>query len=57
VSDTQVAKRPDDRVELRARRDANSVVLRMTGAAAEEEAEHLKTEGWTVEIVEVTAQR
>jgi hypothetical protein len=47
--------RPDDSVELRARRDGNSVVLRVTRAAAEAERVELEVEGWSVEIVEVAA--
>jgi hypothetical protein len=46
---------PDDAVELDARREGDSMIMRLTRDGAQAEAEQLETEGWTVEIVEVDA--
>ncbi len=46
-------RRSYDQVELRAVRDANSMVMQMSLATAEACAEDLRAEGWTVDILAV----
>jgi hypothetical protein len=50
---SQVLKRPTDPVDLRAVRETDSMVMRMSRATAEAEVIQLEQEAWEVEIVEL----
>jgi hypothetical protein len=57
VGDREHRDGASDVVVLRATREGNSEVLHLTRATAQERAEELRAEGWTVEIIETEQPR